>query len=359
MAFSGSNLYVAVSFQSNISHLTLASNGSPTFAGCIGSDSGCIPTDPAGALTVADGVTSSGQDLYATGSSNSLDGPGSVNQLTLDAAGTPSFDLCVGEKSGCTSTVPAGALDNAGDLLVDGQNLYVTSAYGIIRLTLGSTGAPSFQDCLGDLAGCTATTPSGALDYASGMAISGQNLYVTSPSGNALSHLTVLERPTVTSVVPNAGPVAGTNTVTINGRNFLNSPTVKFGSVAASSVTFVSSNELKVVAPAMAAGIVHVTVTTPGGTNSATNGSLYADGPPVVSSLGPISGVAGSTVTISGSRFVPHATVKFGTHASPKVTFISATELKATVPNGAVSSKVSVSDPAGTGTSSQRFTVTP
>jgi len=168
-----------------------------------------------------------------------------------------------------------------------------------------------------------------------------------------------LVRAAVTSVVPNAGPVAGTNTVTINGRNFLNTATVKFGSVAASPVTFVSSTELKVVAPAQAPGVVHVRVTTAGGTSSAANGNRYAYGPPAVSSFSPTSGIAGSTVTILGLRFVPHATVKFGMLASPRVTFISATELTATVPNGAVSSKVSVSDSAGTGTSSQRFTVTP
>ena len=171
MAFSGGNLYVADSFGSNISHLTLASNGKPTFAGCIGDISGCTATNPAGALNVAAGVAAGGKTLYATGSSNSVDGPGAVSQLTLDSAGAPSFDLCVGEKSGCAATSPAGALDNAGRLLVSGHDLYAASLYGISHLTLGSTGKPSFQGCIGKLAGCAKTTPSRALRNATGLAL--------------------------------------------------------------------------------------------------------------------------------------------------------------------------------------------
>ena len=190
MAFSGGNLYVADSFGSNISHLTLASNGKPTFAGCIGDISGCTATNPAGALNVAAGVAAGGKTLYATGSSNSVDGPGAVSQLTLDSAGAPSFDLCVGEKSGCAATSPAGALDNAGRLLVSGHDLYAASLYGISHLTLGSTGKPSFQGCIGKLAGCAKTTPSRALRNATGLALRDTDLYVTSVSGNALSYLT-------------------------------------------------------------------------------------------------------------------------------------------------------------------------
>ena len=184
MALSGSNLYVADSFASNVSHLTLASNGTPTFAGCIGNNSGCTTTTPAGALDVAAGVAAStkGQNLYATGSSNSAPGPGAVSQLTLDAAGNPSLDLCVGEKSGCTASNPAGALDDSGNVLLDGQDLYVASLYGVNHLSLNSTGAPTFASCIGDLTGCTGTKPGGALADATGMAVSGNNLYVSTCS---------------------------------------------------------------------------------------------------------------------------------------------------------------------------------
>ncbi len=193
MAFSAGNLYVADSYGSNVSHFKLATNGKPTFAGCIGKETGCTS---GGALTVATGVAVKGQSLYASSGSNSIDGPGAVNQLSLSSAGTPSFHVCLGEKSGCTAVVPEAALDNAGSLALIGQDLYVASIYGVNYLALGSTGAPSFEGCIGELTGCTATTPAGALADAGGMASSGKNLYVTSVENNALSHL-IATGPTV------------------------------------------------------------------------------------------------------------------------------------------------------------------
>jgi hypothetical protein len=189
MAFTPGNLYVADSFGSNVSHLTLASDGTPTFVGCIGSTSGCTATSTAGALTVAVGVTVSGSNMYATGSSNQIGGPGAVSQLTLDASGNPSFDLCLGEKTGCTAVTPSAALANAGRVLVVGSDLYVNSMYGVDHLTLDSTGTPTFVSCIGNLTGCKATTPANVLEDATAIAVHGSNLYVTSVMENALSHL--------------------------------------------------------------------------------------------------------------------------------------------------------------------------
>ena len=77
-----------------------------------------------------------------------------------------------------------------------------------------------------------------------------------------------------------------------------------------------------------------------------------------MSSFTPTSGITGTTVTITGKNFVPGAKVKFGSKASPKVTFVSKTELKAVAPNGAVTGKLSVTTAAGTATSSTSFTPT-
>jgi IPT/TIG domain len=165
-------------------------------------------------------------------------------------------------------------------------------------------------------------------------------------------------RPAVKNVSPNAGSTAGGNTVTINGTNFLLGTSVKFGATASSLVTFVSATQLKAVAPAHAAGTVDVTVTTPGGTSAIVAGDHYAYGPPTVSSFTPTSGITGSSVTINGTGFAPGAIVKFGLKASTVVTFVSGTQIKATVPNGAITGKISVTTAAGTGTSASNFTVT-
>lgn len=162
----------------------------------------------------------------------------------------------------------------------------------------------------------------------------------------------------VTSVAPNAGSTAGGNTVVITG-TFAPGATVSFGGTASPSVTFVSSGELKAVAPPHASGVVDVTVTAGGGgTSPATVHDLYAYGPPTLSSFSPPSGITGSTVTINGTNLVPGTTVKFGTLKSPRVTFVSPTQIKAVVPNGASTNTISVTTAAGTATSAASYTPT-
>jgi hypothetical protein len=164
--------------------------------------------------------------------------------------------------------------------------------------------------------------------------------------------------PAVKSVTPDAGPTGGGNTVIIKGVGFVPCATVLFGSTASSSVTFVSSTEVKAVAPAEASGVVNVTLTCDGITTAKSKADLYAYGPPTVTSFTPTSGITGSSVTLTGTNFVPAAKVKFATLASPKVTFVSPTTLKAIVPNGAVPGQISVTTSAGTGTGSATFTPT-
>lgn len=79
--------------------------------------------------------------------------------------------------------------------------------------------------------------------------------------------------------------------------------------------------------------------------------------PPAVSSFAPSSGWPGSAVMISGSAFTGAASVTFnGTVAA--FTVNSDGQITATVPTGATAGPISVTTPAGTGTSSASFTVT-
>ena len=139
---------------------------------------------------------------------------------------------------------------------------------------------------------------------------------VTTPGGTsaivAADHYTYDVKPTVSSLNPVAGAIAGGNTLTINGTGFVLGAGVKFGATASATVTFVSVTQLKAVAPAHAAGTVDVTVTTSGGTSAIVAGDHYAYGPPKITSFTPTSGITGATVTINGTGFVPGATVKFG-----------------------------------------------
>ena len=78
---------------------------------------------------------------------------------------------------------------------------------------------------------------------------------------------------------------------------------------------------------------------------------------PTVTSFTPTSGITGSQVTISGSNLSGASSVKFGTLAA-SFTVVSGSQIKATVPNGAVAGKISVTTSLGTGHSAASFNPT-
>jgi hypothetical protein len=92
---------------------------------------------------------------------------------------------------------------------------------------------------------------------------------ITNPDGQSVTRYhafvygSVVPAPAVSSVSPNTGPSLGGTLVTIAGINFVNGATVTFGGVAATSVTFDSSSELRCITPAFSAGAVDVVVTNP------------------------------------------------------------------------------------------------
>ena len=73
--------------------------------------------------------------------------------------------------------------------------------------------------------------------------------------------------PTVSQISPTSGPTAGGTRVTISGSNLGGATSVRFGTTRA---TLVSNTANLIVAnsPAHTAGMVNVTVTTPGGTSA-------------------------------------------------------------------------------------------
>jgi PKD repeat protein len=77
--------------------------------------------------------------------------------------------------------------------------------------------------------------------------------------------ITVDNKPAVTSVSPNHGPMAGGTTVTIAGSLFQSGATVYFGGMAADNVTVINSNQITAVTPPHFPTQVDVTVTNPDG----------------------------------------------------------------------------------------------
>ena len=137
---------------------------------------------------------------------------------------------------------------------------------------------------------------------------------------NALSHLVVtglgVSTPTITAVAPT---VAGRGaTVTITGTLLTSTTGVTFQALgqvaqAATSFTVINDTTITAVIPANLSGTTNaplataVAVTTRGGTASLAGGvgGLTVNGnPPIITLVAPASGVAGNSVTITGSGFV-------------------------------------------------------
>jgi len=112
----------------------------------------------------------------------------------------------------------------------------------------------------------------------------------------------ILVVPTVTSVSPAQGVLAGGTAVTITGTHFATSgtTTVTFGGTAATNVVVASATSITATTPAHAAGAVDVVVTTGGQTATLTAGYTYTD-TPTGGSSGGSGGSSGGSGGSSGS----------------------------------------------------------
>jgi hypothetical protein len=171
---------------------------------------------------------------------------------------------------------------------------------------------------------------------------------VTTPGGTATGPtFTYLHAPTIASINPVTG-AAGIS-VTIAGTNFdavAANNTVKFNGVAA-TVTSATATSIVVTSPAGGnTGVV--TVATSAGT---TTGPVFTYLiPPVISSINPASGSAGTSVTITGTNFdivAANNTVEFNSVAAT-VTSATSTSLVVTAPAGGSTGVVSVATSGGT-----------
>ena len=171
----------------------------------------------------------------------------------------------------------------------------------------------------------------------------------------SVATFTVVPVPTITGIAPAAGPV-GTKVI-ITGTGFVvGTIPVTFNGLAATSVVRNSATQVTATVPAGATTGV-VALSTAGGT--ALSASPYTvTFPPVISSFSPTSSGVGGTVTITGSAFTGTSSVSFnGVIATYAV--VSDTQLTVTVPAGATTGKISVTNADGSTTSTGSFTVIP
>jgi IPT/TIG domain len=138
------------------------------------------------------------------------------------------------------------------------------------------------------------------------------------------------------------------------GQGFSGASVVKFGGVAATSVTLSGANYLTAVVPS-GAHTGAVTVTT-GGTTLTSPQTFKVL--PTIKSFTPTSGPVGTAVTITGTGLTQTTKVTFGGVAATNVTVNSDTQVKADVPTGAKTGKIGITTKGGKVTSKTSFSVT-
>lgn len=225
-----------------------------------------------------------------------------------------------------------------------------TGFTGVTYVRFGSTVATSFVVLNPNT--ITAVSPPGTL----GTSV---DVVVTTPAGSsATSTATKFTYgiPTVTKLVPAAGPAAGGTTVVITGTGFSQisgAAGVKFGAVNATSYTVDSVNQITAVAPAGTEGTtVDVVVTNAVGASGTSYASKYSYGAPTITKLNPTGGTqaGGTMVLITGTGFTGVSSVKFGNTAAKTFIVDSPTQITATTPAGTAGAtvEVTVTTPAGT-----------
>lgn len=138
------------------------------------------------------------------------------------------------------------------------------------------------------------------------------------------------------------------------GQGFSGASVVKFGGVAATSVTLSGASYLTAVVPA-GAHTGAVTVTT-GGTTLTSPQTFKVL--PTISGFTPSSGPVGTEVTITGTGLTQTTKVTFGGVAATTVTVTSDSQVKADVPTGAKTGKIGITTKGGKATSKNSFSVT-
>ena len=164
--------------------------------------------------------------------------------------------------------------------------------------------------------------------------------------------------PAISAVLPNSGPVAGGNTVTIHGDNLTSPTKVMFGTKAATDIVSKTADAVTVVAPPGTAGsTVKVSLTNSAGTSSVASGAQYTyTTGPIVTGVSPRTGppTGGTSVTITGLQLTGASKVDFGSTPASAFNVDSANSITATAPAGTGIVDVTVTNSQSTSVTSSQ-----
>ena len=196
---------------------------------------------------------------------------GTVNISVTTAGGTSAISAA--DQFTFTANPPTvtAVSPNVGPI-IGGTQVVVTGSNmsGATAVMFGSTAATSFS--LNSATQITAVSPAQGAGTV--------NVTVTAAGGTSATstadQFTFYAAPTVTGISPNSGGTVGGTQVVINGSNLGGATAVKFGGAAAASFAVNSATQITAVSPAESAGMVNITVTTPGGTSASSAADQFA-----------------------------------------------------------------------------------
>jgi len=180
---------------------------------------------------------------------------GTSNPLSFFYVGAPF-------KSGLSSD--SGATAGGNSITINGTGLSTASA---VHFGAGSATPTVVND--GQL---NVTVPAGAAAGPVGVSVT-----TAGGTNNGLSY-TYVDPPTVDAPNPTSGPTSGGTAVTIPGTGLSTAQSVTFGGAAA-PFSVINDITISAVTPPGTAGAADVTVTTAGGSVTATGGFTYVAGP--------------------------------------------------------------------------------
>ena len=321
------------------------------------------------------------------GTSITLSGSGFLSGATATIGGSPCSPLNVVNSSTITCTTGSHAQGAATVQVVnsDSQLGNLTNGYAYNPAPTLSGVSPS----AGPLGGGTSITLTGtgflasaavsigggtctALNVVSATqitcltpshSIGSQTITVTntdnqSASGQTFTYNTA---PTLSSVSPSAGALAGGTTLTVNGSGFSGTPTVTVGGNPCTGVTVGSAIQLTCTLPSGTAGAANVVLTNPDSQTATLAGAYTYQPAPTLTVIAPSSGaLAGGPITLTGTGFVAFASVTIGGSTCTGVNVVSATQITCTAPAHIAGVKsVIVTNADGQASSSRNYTYIP
>jgi hypothetical protein len=285
-------------------------------------------------------------------------GDSNSGAITVSTVISPSTFTTLALASGSGTTFGSGSGFSAD--VTSASNYEKITVAGTVSITAGATfsaasaggyvwnGTDTFTFLANDSTDAISGTFTGpTLTNFLGSALTAQSSYA---GGTGNDFVVGLGVPSITSVSPATGGVAGGSTITITGSGFTGATAVTIGGVAATSFTVVNDTTITAVVPSGSAGATNIVVTGPAGTGTGSGLFTYAV-PPTVANVNPSSGTTagGTSVTITGTGFTGATSVTFGGTAATSYTVNSATQITATTPaHGAGAVSVDVTALGGT-----------